>query len=447
MEKIRIDTVEETISNCIIETFETMLGMDLNKTGLASGTGISDKLLVGIVHFAGEAAGTMRLHVSRQFALQITAAMLGIDESGIDGEDEIKDVLGELTHLIFSSVGSYFVESDLACVISTPCIIHGSDFNIESDKMSALHRWIFRHKQHEVIVEITLKENIGAKPEIAGIDRLDSAAAAAKINCVDVPAGIVNSVTGVFHSLLAMQIENIACVTPGYRESRRSAGTISFAGDVNGLFTIQVSDEFGRTMAAAMLGISEDEIESEEEVYDVLRELCNIIGNHFISNFVDIGLPCMLSAPEVIHGSDFRVEALDIVQARRFFFSFGSNTIIVDAGIKKEASEKAEAGQKRSPTLSEEKKTSDDELRNLNLIKAIPLELTVQMGGTQTRINDLLKLGSDSIVELDQLEGEPVDLLVNETLIAKGEVVVEKEKYGIRIVEIVSRKERVKSLR
>jgi flagellar motor switch protein FliN len=86
-------------------------------------------------------------------------------------------------------------------------------------------------------------------------------------------------------------------------------------------------------------------------------------------------------------------------------------------------------------------------LRNLNLIKAIPLELAVDMGGTQMRISDLLKLGSDSIVELDQSENEPVDLLVNDTLIAKGEVVVENEKYGIRIVEIVSRKERVKSLR
>jgi flagellar motor switch protein FliN len=355
MEKIRIATVEKTISNCIIEMFETVLGMDLIKAGMASAAGINDKL-VGVVHFAGEAAGTIRLHVSREFALQITAAMLGIDESGIEGEDEIKDVLGELTHLICGSLGSHFVENDLSCVISTPRIIHGSNFSIESDKMNELHRWIFRHKQHEIVVEITLKENIGAKPEINGIARMEGAEAAAKINYADVLAGIAGGVKGVFHSLLAMDIENTATVTPGFSESRRIAGTISFAGDVQGLFTIEVGDEFGRTMAAAMLGISEDAIESEEEVHDVLRELCNIIGNQFISNFVDIGLPCLLSAPEIIHGHDFRVKALEVVDTRRFFFSFGNSTIIVEAGLKKELPESIHAGQKSAPALSEGKK-------------------------------------------------------------------------------------------
>ena len=59
----------------------------------------------------------------------------------------------------------------------------------------------------------------------------------------------------------------------------------------------------------------------------------------------------------------------------------------------------------------------------------------------------MLKMGPGSVVELEQMEGEPVDILINQTLIAKGFVVVEKEKYGIRISEIVSRKERMKSIR
>ena len=77
----------------------------------------------------------------------------------------------------------------------------------------------------------------------------------------------------------------------------------------------------------------------------------------------------------------------------------------------------------------------------------IPLELTVELGRTSKRIYDVLKLSHGAVVDLMQLEGEPVDLLVNDTLIAKGEVVVEKEKYGIRIVEVVSRTERVNSLK
>jgi flagellar motor switch protein FliN len=62
-------------------------------------------------------------------------------------------------------------------------------------------------------------------------------------------------------------------------------------------------------------------------------------------------------------------------------------------------------------------------------------------------VNDLLKLNNGSVVGLAQVEGEPVNLLVNDALIAKGEVLVDKEKYGIRIVEVVSRTERVKSLK
>jgi flagellar motor switch protein FliN/FliY len=69
------------------------------------------------------------------------------------------------------------------------------------------------------------------------------------------------------------------------------------------------------------------------------------------------------------------------------------------------------------------------------------------LGRTKRRVQELLKMGQGYVVGLNQLEGEPVDILVNETLVAKGEVLVEKEKYGIRIVEVVSRAERVKSLR
>ena len=77
----------------------------------------------------------------------------------------------------------------------------------------------------------------------------------------------------------------------------------------------------------------------------------------------------------------------------------------------------------------------------------IPMEVTVELGRTRKKINDLLRIQNGSVVALQQLDGEPVDILVNKTLIARGEVVVEKEKYGIRITEIVSRRERLNSLR
>jgi flagellar motor switch protein FliN/FliY len=73
----------------------------------------------------------------------------------------------------------------------------------------------------------------------------------------------------------------------------------------------------------------------------------------------------------------------------------------------------------------------------------IPLQLTVELGRTKMPIKEILDLGPGSIVELDKLAGEPVDILVNNKLIAKGEVVVIDESFGVRITDIVSKMERI----
>ena len=83
----------------------------------------------------------------------------------------------------------------------------------------------------------------------------------------------------------------------------------------------------------------------------------------------------------------------------------------------------------------------------IDFLLAVPLEIAVVLGRTEKRIDQLLRIGQGSVVEFSNLTGEPVDILVNHTLIAKGEVVVEKEKYGVRVIEIISRMERIQSLR
>ena len=74
----------------------------------------------------------------------------------------------------------------------------------------------------------------------------------------------------------------------------------------------------------------------------------------------------------------------------------------------------------------------------------IPLEIKVELGRAKIQIQELLKLAPGSAVKLIKLEGEPVDILANETLIARGEVVVQKEKYGIRVTEITTRLDRIR---
>lgn len=84
---------------------------------------------------------------------------------------------------------------------------------------------------------------------------------------------------------------------------------------------------------------------------------------------------------------------------------------------------------------------------NLDVVLDIPVNLAMEIGRTKISIRNLLQLNQGSVVELERLAGEPMDVLVNGTLIARGEVVVVNEKFGIRLTDIISPAERVKKLK
>ncbi|MGY4489987.1 flagellar motor switch protein FliN [Pseudomonas sp. TE3610] len=84
---------------------------------------------------------------------------------------------------------------------------------------------------------------------------------------------------------------------------------------------------------------------------------------------------------------------------------------------------------------------------NLDVILDIPVTISMEVGATDINIRNLLQLNQGSVIELDRLAGEPLDVLVNGTLIAHGEVVVVNEKFGIRLTDVISPSERIKKLR
>ncbi|AZZ37811.1 flagellar motor switch protein FliN [Bdellovibrio sp. qaytius] len=85
--------------------------------------------------------------------------------------------------------------------------------------------------------------------------------------------------------------------------------------------------------------------------------------------------------------------------------------------------------------------------RNLNLILDIPLKVTVELGRTKMPVSELLNLTQGSVIELMKLAGEPMEVLVNEKLIARGEAVVVNEKFGVRLTDIISPTERIEQLK
>lgn len=105
----------------------------------------------------------------------------------------------------------------------------------------------------------------------------------------------------------------------------------------------------------------------------------------------------------------------------------------------------SEGGRAEFPTLDATQQKKDF-MRDLDFILDIPLHLSAELGRTSMIINDLLQLGQGSVIELTKLAGEPLEILVNGKLIARGEPVVVNEKFGVRITDIISPLERVKQL-
>ncbi len=118
-------------------------------------------------------------------------------------------------------------------------------------------------------------------------------------------------------------------------------------------------------------------------------------------------------------------------------------------GSEEQAPAQGESGYERAEfqDLANEAGAAGGNESNLNVILDIPVTLSMEVGRTEVPIQDLLALNRGSVVELDRVAGEPMDVLINGTLIAHGEVVIINEKFGIRLTDVISPAERVRKLR
>lgn len=119
------------------------------------------------------------------------------------------------------------------------------------------------------------------------------------------------------------------------------------------------------------------------------------------------------------------------------------------AAMEEQATEEAAAGVEQAPMQNLEAEEGGICMgdASLDVILDIPVNISMEIGASKISIRNLLKLNQGSVVELDRLAGEPLDVLVNGTLIAHGEVVVVNEKYGIRLTDVISAAERIQKLK
>ncbi len=121
------------------------------------------------------------------------------------------------------------------------------------------------------------------------------------------------------------------------------------------------------------------------------------------------------------------------------------------AAMNEQAESEAQAAPEASPAdfqnLQADSSPANAMEENIEMILDIPVTVSVEIGRSKINIRNLLKLNQGSVVELDRLAGEPMDVIVNGTLIAHGEVVVVNEKFGVRLTDVISAAERVKKLK
>jgi len=473
MEALKKFDIKSSIAESTNELFETMLSMDVELSASEEPPFFEGERITGSLSFAGKLMGSIAITVSDEFSKEMTASMLGMEPDEIEGEDEINDVILEICNIIGGNLKSNFNDAGMDCVISTPSITIGLDFNIESMNMERSESYTFISQGNTIVIEIALKpedeSSIDPTKQLSSID-------IEKFGTMDIISSTGDKVIEFFDAMLSMDLELIDTPENEPLDIPKHVGTINFAGDVNGSLNVKVNGQFAHVITANMLGISLDEIENEDDVKDVIGEMTNIIAGNLKTAFCDSGLHCVISPPSITAGKNFKISVLNMDRYERFTFKFEHHEITVEVCVKideaalKKSQEEAEkissiaaaddqqksidalvSGDSKTPSSKDQDDTSSvddvDDEKKLDLVLDIPVELTVELGKSKIKIKDFLALSQGSSITFSNLEGEPLDILANNKLIAKGEVVVENQKYGIRITELLSRMDRIKNLK
>lgn len=109
-----------------------------------------------------------------------------------------------------------------------------------------------------------------------------------------------------------------------------------------------------------------------------------------------------------------------------------------DAGGSEASSPPAPTGGGSGQSVKDDDSLKNIDLSRMKMVLDVPLKVTVELGRTKLLVNDLLQLGQGSVIELDKMAGEPMEIYVNDKLVAMGEVVVVNEKFGVRLTDVMS---------
>lgn len=466
--------IRKHVRDSVIEAGSTMLSLEFEPVAEEPPSAAGVQRMVGTLGLAGQVAGFFNIHTTVDFGRIMAAGRLGTTPDEVGIETDVKGLLAEIANMVGGNLRSALNDAGHACVLSAPAVTWGTDFTIRTLPVDRFERCAFRKDAHFLMVEIGLKgteradsgSEFGTPQAVGRIANIDLE----KLNALDYGAKVSGAVTDLFKTMFSVNLEAVEALSQSGLAGVRTVSSVCFAGDATGIVSIHVDNEMARRMAANRLGMEPEEIEGRSEIEEMLGELSNIVGGGLKSALSDTGLRCALSTPSLTIGSDFMVEALNLERSERFAFRAEDHTVLVEMGVKisdparpapsveqevphrvsppdrgEAPQEPAEGLAPPAPSPKTAARTAPEDF-GLEILADIPVELTVELGRTKIPIHELLKLQPGSALKLARLEGEPVDILANDVLIARGEVVVRNEKYGIRITEITRRVDRLRGL-
>ncbi len=143
--------------NSTRSVFQTMLSMDVSFVEADPVMELSGNKIVGCVSFAGDVIGNICIHVSREFARIMTAAMLGMEVDEVEDDEEINDVIGEVSNMVGGDMKSKLCDAGFPCVLSIPNVTTGCDFKIESKGWMRHEKIAFQQQDQLSMVEVFVK--------------------------------------------------------------------------------------------------------------------------------------------------------------------------------------------------------------------------------------------------------------------------------------------------
>ena len=152
--------VEELTREAVKDVFKQMLGIEVNAEPPAPLP--SDPLgqIIGSVGFIGDATGIIFLYAGVTFAVVMTGKMLGLDEKEVDTHEMVNDAIGEISNMVVGHVKSHLCDAGLPCTLTIPSVVRGQELSVEGSAQTSRKTFGFRNCNHNLMVEIRLKEPV-----------------------------------------------------------------------------------------------------------------------------------------------------------------------------------------------------------------------------------------------------------------------------------------------